>query len=363
MSTAKSFFWIIAAFGLGIFLISRGATEYGNAKKLADHGKAITATVVDSSERASLRRGTTYYLTIQFQPATGDSVTRKIQVSSDVYEGARSSASVNVFYLPENPEVCAAGKVVTTPYRNLGYGGFMMLLGVILTGAWYSTRKAVVNIEKSVNTLATAKFEYAPANPQDFPQLDLGFYDQSQRVLEQQGFTFLTNQENVTLSRKSGIRTLLRSLVSQDQGIIAYIYHFKQPKAPFKEAKVADMESGFTNGHYITTSNAAMAGKLDSPPAIDSLFLSARTPVETVLQTHFERVAGFLSVNPGVASVKITSVADARRFGDELQRVKSQFRQQAGISKAELERIAGRSDSQIDDIHANLAERRGQDKS
>lgn len=359
MSTAKSFFWIVAAFGLGIFLLSRGVTEYGNSKKLADHGKAITATVVDSLARDSLRRGTTYYLTIQFQPATGDAVTRKIQVSNEVYETARSSATVNVFYLPENPQVCAAGKVVTTPYRNLGYGAFMVGLGVILTWAWFSTRKAVVNIEKSVNTLATAKFEYAPANPQDFSQLDLAFYDQTQRALEQQGFTFLTNQENLTLSQKGGNRTLLRSLVSQDQGIIAYIYHFKQNKAPFKEAKVADMESGFSNGHYITTSNAAMAGKLDSAPAIDAFFLSAGTPVETVLQTHFERVAGFLSVNPGVASVKITSVADARRFGDELQRVKSEFRQQAGLSKAELERIAGRSDEQIDKIHEGLAERRG----
>ncbi|HEX4644701.1 MAG TPA: hypothetical protein VH598_03760, partial [Verrucomicrobiae bacterium] len=176
--------------------------------------------------------------------------------------------------------------------------------------------------------------------------------------LEELGYSFVTNQENITLRQNKGSApAMLRYLLSRDQTTVAILYHHKRTAIPAKDSKVLDLETWFANGSFVVTGNAAMAGKFDSPPAIDSFFLPALSSIDEVMQAHEGRVNNFLAQNPGVAAVRLNGLEDVRRVGDELQRIKSEYRSAAGLSKAELERLARRTGPEIDELHAILARR------
>jgi hypothetical protein len=62
--------------------------------------------------------------------------------------------------------------------------------------------------------------------------------------------------------------------------------------------------------------------------------------------------------NPGVEPVPLRNMEDVRRFQNDLQRTKAQYRRQTGLSKAELERfVRGRGGIDVEALHARLLER------
>ena len=143
---------------------------------------------------------------------------------------------------------------------------------------------------------------------------------------------------------------------------MADLYHFV-PKFALrllgaKPAKVLDLETWFSDGRFVCTCNAEMAGKLESPPAIDALRLPAGTTWDMLLETHQRRVNQYLAAHPGVKPVKLEGMADVRRAQDEQQRIKADFRKQIGLSKTELERFAGAPSREVDRLHDALTERR-----
>jgi hypothetical protein len=195
-----------------------------------------------------------------------------------------------------------------------------------------------------------------------FKYLDLAFYDNGRRHLEALGYRYLDDQENVTLRRRSGISTFIRILLSRDQTTMADFYHFIPRFAlrilGAKSSKVLDLETWFSDGCFVCTSNAEMAGKLESPPAIDALRLPAGTAWDMLLEAHQRRVNKYLATHPGVTPVKLTGLADVRRAQDEQQRIKAEFRRRIGLSRTELERFAGAQGREVDRLHDALTERR-----
>jgi len=125
-----------------------------------------------------------------------------------------------------------------------------------------------------------------------------------------------------------------------------------------KSAKVLDLETWLSDGCFVCTSNAEMAGKLESPPAIDALRMPAGTTWDTLVQAHQNRVAKYLAAHPGVEAIKLKSMADVRRAQDEQQRIKAEFRQRIGLTRTELERFAGTQGREVDQLHDALNERR-----
>lgn len=95
-------------------------------------------------------------------------------------------------------------------------------------------------------------------------------------------------------------------------------------------------------------SNAGLAGKLDSPPAIGALRLPAGAPWDVLLEAHHRRVKNYLAKHPGVTPIKLENASGCSRAQKEQQRIKSEFRKRVGLTKAELERIAGTKDPKLD---------------
>jgi hypothetical protein len=103
---------------------------------------------------------------------------------------------------------------------------------------------------------------------------------------------------------------------------------------------VLDLATQFTNGRFVCTSNAEDAGKLTQSPQVDSLFLPAATPAEALLAEHQKRVARFVTTT-GAQPVPLSSLEDVRKSGNELQRLKAEYRRHTVLTKEELRRLGG----------------------
>ena len=126
--------------------------------------------------------------------------------------------------------------------------------------------------------------------------------------------------------------------------------------------RILELQTQFTNGAFLTTSNAEAAGKLDSPPGVDALRLPAQTSLDAIFAAHGQRVSASLTTNPGVAAVRLSSPEDVHRSQNVLQQIKAAFRKNAGISKEELQRLAGNrlGPEQIEALHADVQKIHGE---
>ncbi|HXR03132.1 MAG TPA: DUF3592 domain-containing protein [Verrucomicrobiae bacterium] len=362
----KKLLSIIALLMMGVAFIFVGSKDLVHSRQLAAQGKVTTAKVLDGEDNVSGRFHThTCYLQLQFQPESGSAVSPRIEVGKDVYQSVQIGSIVKVHYLPEDPTICQAGETVETRFGKLLWGiGFLLGAGYLILFFQQPTgqKEAVESLGESVKTLSLTQFEYVSVDARNFKHLDLAFYNNGQRRLEAAGYRFLDDQENVTLRRRSGIRTFIRILLSGDRTTMADFYHFI-PKFMLrilgaKPAKVLDLETWFSDGCFVCTSNAEMAGKLESPPTIDAQRLPAETTWDMLLETHQRRLGKYLMCHPGVSAVKLTGLADVRRAQDEQQRIKAEFRQRIGLSRTELQRFAGAPSRELDRLHNALTEHR-----
>lgn len=349
----------------GLFAYS-GATDLFHSFLLRARGKTISAKVLDASEHISRRlRQHTYYLDVEFQPEKGVPLRRHLEVDRDVFVAGQAKHEVMIFYLLENPKVCSAGDSVSLRYGQLLFGCFLLGCGgyfLIFFQMPGDKKEAAASIEEQFKTLTLTHFEHCAVKASDFKHLDLDLYDKCRSHLEAAGYRFLEDIENVTLRKRTGTRTMQRVLLSGDGTIMAVFYHFR-PSLGFrmigaKAVKTLELETQFSDGTFVCTSNAEMAGKLDSPPSITALRLSAVTSWDMILEAHQNQLKKHLSgQQPERTPIKMTSLADVLRAQDDQQLIKSQFRKQTGLSKEELERIAGGKSKGLEELHEEVKKR------
>ena len=366
----KNLLLIGLAFTVGPWLTWCGVRDFRNSQHLAAEGKSATAKVLDQSVGFRSRGGNRYYLGVQFQTEAGQSVLQRVQVSHETYSAASPGGKVALRYLPAQPSICAVGAPVSTWWGNWLSGGFLLGCGValvILRGGGLTGRQAAQKVVHHVEALCESHYEYAPVNASEFKHLDLAWYQSSQHWLETQGFAILGDEENLTFRRTSkGNRTLLRTMVGRDGTWLAYLYHFKPAGLARAVSahgfRILELQTQFANGSFLCTSNAEAAGKLDSPPGVDALRLPHSTGLETILNAHAQRVAGFFTAHPGVAAVRLGTLEDVHRVQNVLQEIKAAYRRNVGITREELQRMAGSrlAPEQIEALHADVEKLRAE---
>jgi hypothetical protein len=346
MNRLKRYAVVTMLLVVGSYLIGDGARELRNSWRLSHEGRTTTGKVFDNSTFRS-ERNTTYYLSVEFQAGKGLTLREKFEVSGGVYLKAIGSGTVTVHYLPYNPDICVAGDTV-----SIRFGWLLGGLGIFLAGVhvlWffrYAGRK--------VAELCVEEHEFATVDARQFKHLDFAFYEQSQRLLETHGYRFLADREDLTFRRNNGLRIPLRVMVSREGVTAAGIYHLRQRWywrfLGLKDAKVLDLESKFSNGVWVITTNAQAAGALDQPPGVDAIHLSVDTCFETLIESHGKRVASFLNRHPGVEPARMETLEDVHRMQAELLKAKAEHRRRTGLTKPELQRISGKGPSQEMDI-------------
>jgi len=212
-----------------------------------------------------------------------------------------------------------------------------------------NTTVAAKNLKNLNERIYVPRHEYRPVEASAFRHLDLRFYDKTRDAFVAQGCTWLGDVENVSL--KGGaidFRTFIRFLVSADRTICVGLYHPK-PKLLLRVVlrvigarsdRTTDCESEFSNGAYMVTSNAADAGKLNSPPGFDMKYFPVKTPPEAVWEAHGQRMNQYLASNPGVHATPMHTSDEALEMQHRMQTAKAAYRKGVGfVSEDELRRL------------------------
>jgi hypothetical protein len=351
---------ILGGIVMSAFFLYSGYGEWRNSRRLAAEGRSTTGEVLEATDRRSGKfRRHTYFLRVQFAPEAGAAtVAQKVEVSRDTFDAAVTTGVVKVHYLPDNPTTCVAGETVQVKYGKIVWGIVFLGAAVFLIIFFREAAdedEAREMIEESLRPLCEDQHNYAPVDARRFKHLDLAYYDDSQQTLETHGFRCVGDVENRTLNATSNSpRTFLRLMVNPNARTTAAMYHFKPGWMlrilKVKDAKAVDVETAFTDGSFVCTSNAESAGALNPPPQIDSLFMPAATAIETLVQAHQKRVAQHLAARPQVGARSAHSLEDVLRLQDEMQKIKAAYRRDHGLSKEELTRITGVSGDGIERV-------------
>jgi len=219
-----------------------------------------------------------------------------------------------------------------------------------------------------IESIYVAQHDYAAADPREFGHLDLKFYDRARTHLESRGFRHLADIEDRTLSSTPGNilhRTMIRILVSDDGSINAALFHPKLNRLWLRlllwvlrksMGRTIDLETEFTDGTFICTTNAITAAAIELPPQIDSEFWPWATPADFLIHRHRERLAGRLAANPGLTIRAARDLAEVHASQHRMNALKAAYRGEiGGISRDELTRLAPDADEDaLEELHAEI---------
>lgn len=227
--------------------------------------------------------------------------------------------------------------------------------------------KAAHEILASLEATYQATHRYVEVKPSDFPHLDLGWYDKTSRLLATRGFRTVADVEDKTITEAPGTvlsAILVRALLSRDGTVTAGLYHPHIKKLWVRvllwilrktPGKVVDMETEFTDGSFVATSNAASAAALENGAMILAEFLPFTTTPLEVHARHMKRVAEHLSQRSGIAPRVMNSYEDMLASQHRMNALKAAYRGEiGGITKAELDRLAIFGKGLTDAVHAEI---------
>ncbi|MFC1599330.1 hypothetical protein ACFL2W_00920 [Candidatus Omnitrophota bacterium] len=140
--------------------------------------------------------------------------------------------------------------------------------------------------------------EMGMVSPQDFPKRDISFYDLKRRQLQDLGFIYLADVEDVTLSEAyPQTRTFIRIMLSDDgcghagiydatPGVLRSLFYWLLGARGFKNV---DIETELENGLFVITTTAPVM--FSHGPQIVFNRVPRRATVKELVQAHKKNVS------------------------------------------------------------------------
>ena len=206
-------------------------------------------------------------------------------------------------------------------------------------------------IVKDSKALYSNRHEFAEVRAADFRDHNHKFYNRAQAELEAFGFRYLADIEDLTLTRQyPAMRTFIRSMTGDQGSTCAGIYQLKfrgfyrllqllgvLAKKPF----YVDLESEFSDGIFLATSNTGGTDLSGDVPGILRQKAPAETSIPQLLAAHREQVSRLCQ--EGRTTIKVNSVTEVRALQHRLQDAKNRHKQSIGHVDAEqVARIAAK---------------------
>ncbi len=208
---------------------------------------------------------------------------------------------------------------------------------------------------------------YVTVKASSYRHLDIAYYEKATRLLTARGFRVLADVEDTTITAAPGgvlMPVMIRALLSKDGTVMAALYHprikslllrfllWVMRKSP---GKVVDMETEFSDGSFVVTSNAASAAAIALPALIAAEYLPVTARVHDVHQRHTERLAAHLQQRSGVTTRSIRTHDELIASQNRMNAIKAAFRGEiGGITKDELDQLAIFGKSMTGDVHAAI---------
>lgn len=216
-----------------------------------------------------------------------------------------------------------------------------------------------------------------PAQPEEFGHLDLRAYQDHLQQLERWRFTHLADLELLSASQSPTTvlaRTFIRSAVYQEGAMVSEYYQIRPRLGRLARQLGRGLRNGrllaapqffvrtlptrhchgfeteFSDGSFLTTSNAAAAAMIALPPSVAAEFLPQATPLKPVFLRHRERVKQRLHQQPGLRWTAVRSADDLLAMQRRLQTVKAAHREALNwVTREEIGQMTGQQ-------HPELAE-------
>lgn len=262
-----------------------------------------------------------------------------------LFFGAWTALALWWLSVPTDRTLITAAKVFVLLPGLLGLM-FTVIIGYVVVkirGAMRGLHESLAEgmgpeIDEAANKLLDAQValwgrphEYRIVDPAEFEGADTGYYDDARRWLEGQGFVFLADVENVTLSGvMPNLRTFLRVMTGDGGAVMAAAYQVRMeaagaallPPGDEDDADDADerdadraggavrrinaleFESELEDGTFLVTNALADSDRTGDVPGVDKLRLKAGTAPEDVLATHRRRLADARTAGRAVRSLE-----------------------------------------------------------
>jgi hypothetical protein len=135
--------------------------------------------------------------------------------------------------------------------------------------------------------LIITNFDLIPIKSEDFPTLDIGYYDSICSSLKENHFKLVGDFDNSS-SVKSDIEfvSFSRIMISENKAIKACFFQMKTKKS---SKKMIELSTEFTNGLVLSTSNQIMSAKILYSNGIETSILRTES-VDVLLNYHNERI-------------------------------------------------------------------------
>jgi HAMP domain-containing protein len=221
------------------------------------------------------------------------------------------------------------------------------------------------NLRALLENTFKEKHEYANTSLESFSDLDRGFYETATRAFQAQGFTWVGDVEDLTLTRANpSQRTCARVFVGGGGQIQGAVYHLKIRGAARlfqwiglipRQIKVIDLETEFQTGVFIGTTNAPIGHALTHGPRILRQFHRG-AGLEQLLEIHRRRVKEHaLTNNASVVLVgTLASVIESQQRHNLLEALHR--KSVNGLTKEELAALGGAwvSENVINEVYREV---------
>jgi hypothetical protein len=199
-------------------------------------------------------------------------------------------------------------------------------------------------------SLYNAPHDFVPAGADEFLDLDHDFYDRTQQAFEGQGFSFIEDVENVTLSRAlPAFRTFVRMMLGDNDAVVARIYQMRPSGRAGRDIRTIELTTELSDFTFVCTTNAQMFIDATETHGIRTDRFPADAAPAEILRRHRETVAGLLAKNPSVQVVSCPTLQDVLKSARHAHAVRAVHRKRNGyVTQEDLKLIRGEPLTELD---------------
>jgi hypothetical protein len=204
---------------------------------------------------------------------------------------------------------------------------FYVIMSVVVA---FTLVMCLVRANAKIKKLYSSIHDYQIADPQDFPHIDADFYEIIAANLQLEGFSFLADIEDVTLSSVyPTLRTFGRCLLSSDNITVATIFVINQINGPANVKKI-DLTTELSDGRYLVSELGTQGIGMAFPPEIKIQYYDLDTPVEEFIKIHYDKLQLLLAEDNQVKPIIKKTVEDLIDSARRTDKLKTKHREGLG---------------------------------
>lgn len=214
---------------------------------------------------------------------------------------------------------------------------------------------AAVSIAWQIRQMAQeAQPEYAPVDPSGFPGHQRRFAAGMHRQLVRAGFAKLGDYDPVHLSAPLARKQMVTIYVRADGRTTAAVFSIKPPWSGFRAwlalfvkgrhrpANVVELETAFSDGTVVSTSNAGATNPFGQGPRFLQEKLATATAPAAILERHEARVDEYAAAHPAASVIEIRTIEEVTAQQARQVAAKNAYRRSIGfVSDEELRAVMG----------------------